>query len=208
MNPKWQNLMMNDRLEVEVKFIVPDLATVRNQLVALGAILENPRIYERNIRFDTPTNDLLNQGKLLRLRQDSRIRITFKGEPPQETQSEVRIREEIELVIDDFDNARTLLNKIGFQPVQVYEKYRETYQVAGVEVVLDEMPFGSFVELEGEEESILMVANQLNLDWSKRILTNYLALMAQLKDHHGLAFDDVTFDNFAGQDWSAADILD
>lgn len=41
------------------------------------------------------------------------------------------------------------------RPVQSYEKYRETYHWGDVEVVLDETPFGDFVELEGENETAL-----------------------------------------------------
>lgn len=199
--------MTNDNLEIEVKFIVTNLAPIRKQLLYLGGTMVSPRIYERNIRFDTPQNELLSKGKLLRLRYDTRTRITYKGEPEIQTQSEVRIREEIELNVDDFEKAVALFKKLGFEPIQVYEKYRETFLLAGVEVVLDEMPFGNFVELEGSEAAIRQVADDLNLNWSKRILTNYLALMAQLKDHHGLTFNDLTFDNFSGQDWSVADIL-
>jgi hypothetical protein len=47
----------------------------------------------------------------------------------------------------------------------------------------------------------------LNLNWQNRILTNYLGLMAQLKAHHNLPFNNLTFANFANQNISIADIL-
>ena len=100
------------------------------------------------------------------------------------------------------------MERIGFEPKQVYEKFRETFKFSLVEVVLDEMPFGNFVELEGEEDPIREVADQLGLDWSKRILANYLTIMDQLKNEHGLPFDDLTFDNFAKSEISASSILD
>ena len=49
--------------------------------------------------------------------------------------------------------------------------------------------------------------SHLNLNWQNRILTNYLGLMAQLKAHHSLPFNDLTFANFANQNISIADIL-
>jgi adenylate cyclase class 2 len=111
--------------------------------------------------------------------------------------SEAKVREELEIEVGDFDTAVLIFQRLGFKPVQVYEKYRETFQLADVEVVLDEMPFGNFLELEGSEEGIKTAVASLGLDWSQRLTTNYLAIMAQLKAHYNLSFDDITFANFA-----------
>ncbi len=92
-------------------------------------------------------------------------------------------------------------------PTQSYEKYRETFQLDAVEIVLDEMPYGNFVELEGKEDGIKEVAARLALDWSDRILDNYLSLMGQLQSHHELPFHDLTFANFEGLSVSVADVL-
>lgn len=199
--------MSDEGLEIEVKFLVKELATIRRRLERAGASLVKPRIYEHNIRFDTPWQSLMLQGKLLRLRQDKVARITYKGEPEETHLSEARVREEIEMEVDDFDAAVAILGKVGLEPQQVYEKYRETFQLGQVEVVLDEMPFGDFIELEGDEGAITNAAELLELDWSKRILTNYLGLMQQLKSTHNLPFDDLTFENFAGRRASISDLL-
>lgn len=199
--------MTADQLEVEVKFFITDLARIRDVLLEIEGKLVTPRIFERNIRFDTAWDSLMHQGKLLRLRQDRAVRLTYKGEPKEAIDSEVRIREELEIVLNDFDTAASILEKVGLEPRQIYEKYRETFHVRSVEVVLDEMPFGDFVELEGDASNIREVADSLNLDWNKRILSNYLTLMSRLKNHHDLPFEDLTFANFSDYDISVADIL-
>jgi adenylate cyclase class 2 len=199
--------MSDDGLEIEVKFLVENLATIRRRLEQTGGMLQKQRTYERNIRFDTPWQGLMLQGKLLRLRQDTVARITFKGEPEETRPSEARIREEIEMEVEDFDTAVAILEKVGFEQQQVYEKYRETFQLDHVEVVLDEMPFGHFVELEGGEQDIRSAADRLGLEWEKRILANYLALMAQLKTAHNLPFDDLTFENFATLQATMGDLM-
>ncbi len=199
--------MNGENLEIEVKFLIEDLAVVRARLLALGARLHKPRVYERNIRFDNPWDGLHMQGKLLRLRQDATARLTYKGEPQTTIDSEARVREEVEIEVEDFQTTLELLERIGFEPKQVYEKYRETFIFGRVEVVLDEMPFGDFVELEGEDASIRAAAGALNLDWKLRILANYLAIMARLQERFGLEFDDLTFENFAGVDVSVLDLL-
>ncbi|MCA9938660.1 MAG: class IV adenylate cyclase [Anaerolineales bacterium] len=191
-------------LEVEVKFLLRDLPAFRARLIDAGIHPHRPRIYEHNIRFDNPWDGLARHGRLLRLRQDSRARLTYKGIPPQAISSEAKIREELEIEISDLPTTSLILQRLGFFPRQIYEKYRETFISHGVEIVLDEMPFGNFVELEGEEAALKPLAADLGLDWEKRILENYLVIMLRLQTEYNLPFDDLTFANFAGLDISAA----
>lgn len=195
-------------LEVEVKFLVDDLDAVRTRLQQHGATPVSRRTFERNIRLDTPDGALLAEAQLLRLRQDARSRLTFKGRAAADATSEAKVREEIEVTVDDLDKMALIFQRLGFAPVQVYEKFRETFQLGDVEVVLDEMPFGLFVELEGPEAAIRQVAETLSFDWSRRILVNYLAMMAFFKQVYGLSFDDVTFANFVDHPISPQVIYD
>lgn len=194
-------------LEIEVKFLVADESALRARLEAAGAEQVRPRVYERNVRYDDEEGSLFRRGQLLRLRQDDEARLTFKSLAIMDRQSEAKVREELETTVGDFDIAAALLGRLGFKPQQVYEKYRETFKLGEVEVVLDELPFGRFVELEGSEEDIREAARQMDLPWEKRILDNYLLLMARAKAYYGLPFDDLTFENFAGQELSIAEVL-
>ena len=200
-------MRQDDDLEVEVKFLVKDLEAVRRRLAALGATISKPRLFERNVRYDNVWDGLGRKGQLLRLRQDDDARLTFKGLPPEPVASEARVREELEVTVSDFATMERLLERIGFMPRQIYEKYRETWQAGEVEAVLDELPFGDFVELEGPEAALQPLAAALALSWEQRILANYLALLAQLKAHHDLPFDDLTFANFADRPVSIHDVL-
>ncbi len=189
-----------DNLEVEVKFLIKDLESYRRTLLAAGAEMIKPRVFERNVRFDTADNKLFQNEKLLRLRQDSIARVTFKGPSDADEASEARVREELEIQVSDFDSTAEIFERLGLQQQQTYEKYRETFQIEGVEIVLDELPFGNFIELEGDENEIKRMAEVLGLEWAKRILSNYLALMGQVKTLYNLPFDDLTFENFADLD--------
>ncbi|MBK9052761.1 MAG: class IV adenylate cyclase, partial [Chloroflexi bacterium] len=171
-------------LEVEVKFLVADVAAMRQRIEAAGGVLHRGRVYERNIRYDNAWQGLMRQDKLLRLRQDSRNVITFKGPAQNVDVAQVKIREELEIEVNDFDTAAAILQRLGFEAVQVYEKYRETFQLGPVEVVLDELPFGNFMELEGEEGEIVAAAARLGLDWEQRILANYLYLLSLVNNHY------------------------
>lgn len=202
-------------LEVEVKFFMPDLAAFRERLLAAGTVLIKPRVFERNVVFDTADKRLFRELSLLRLRQDTAasasagqaVTLTYKSRPKNLPPSEAKVREELEVTVSDFDTLAEILQRLGFAPVQVYEKYRETFQWQAVEIVLDELPYGNFVEFEGEEQGLKTAVSQLNLDWQDRILGNYLGMMAQLKAKHTLPFNDLTFANFANLPISIADIL-
>ncbi|HSH04934.1 MAG TPA: class IV adenylate cyclase [Anaerolineae bacterium] len=194
-------MMSNSDLEFEAKFFVgKNLAAVRARLLENGATLHKERVFERNVRYENQWDGLYRKGQLLRLRQDSQAKLTFKGPAKEDITSEVKVREELEVVVSDFDTMDTILRRIGFRPVQVYEKYRETFSFNTIEVVLDEMPYGAFVELEGNETTIKSSAITLGLDWDTRLITNYLAIMAQVKQAYNLDFDDLTFANFT--DWN------
>lgn len=195
-------------LEVEVKFLVGDLGVLRERVVAAGGVVGKPRVFERNVTYDNAWNGLRRKGQLLRLRQDAGVRLTFKGQPPVEmADSEAKVREEIEVSLDDFDQMVAILGRMGFETRQVYEKYRETFMLAGVEIVLDELPFGDFAELEGDEADIRRLSAVLGLDWAERVIANYLGLMAQVQAHYGLPFDDLTFANFRGVEVVMGDVL-
>ncbi len=196
-----------ENLEIEVKFLLSDLGELKDRLRGLDAKQLSPRTYEQNIVFDNAWQGLARQAKLLRLRRDTAVRITFKGRSEHQLDSEVRVREEIEVSVDDYDRMITILERIGFEKQIFYEKYRESYSFRDVEVVLDEMPFGNFVELEGSESGIRSAADILQLKWDRRIIANYLALYARLKSHYELPFDDITFDNFESFDIPNAEII-
>jgi len=200
-------MAVDNGLEVEVKFLLKDLTAVRERIIHAGARLTKPRVHERNVRFDTADNALLARWELLRLREDTAVTLTFKRPSAADATSEAKVREETEVHVDDARSMALILEHLGFQPQQMYEKYRETFHLDGVDLVLDELPYGTFLELEGGEEKIRSMAARLNLDWGQRILANYLGIMALLQEHANLPFRDVSFANFENSSVSAWDIF-
>ncbi len=183
--------------ELEVKFYVPDLPAIENRLIALGAQLEQARIHEVNLRFDMPDGALARSFRVLRLRMDTAARMTYKG--PGTLQDGVRLRQELEFTVGDFDTAKALLEALGYEVVVMYEKYRAVYRLEGVMVTLDEMPYGNFVEVEGPDgASIRAIAEQIGLGWESRILDSYLMLFDRVRAALSLSCHDLSFANFKG----------
>ncbi|MHC1782745.1 MAG: class IV adenylate cyclase [Anaerolineaceae bacterium] len=179
--------------EIEVKFMVADLAALEVRLRALGAKLVQPRVHEVNLRFDTPDESLSNAQRVLRLRKDQQAHLTYKG--PSQVNQKVNVRQEIELLVDDFDNARRFLEALGYEVNVMYEKFRTTYKFRNVLVTLDEMPYGAFTEIEGPDAvSLEKAAEDLWLDWSCRSLESYMSLFGRVKEQRKLDIKNLSFD--------------
>jgi adenylate cyclase class 2 len=181
-------------LEIEIKFYITDIHAIRSRIRSLGADWQGGG-FESNIRFDDATMRLTREKKLLRLRQDSRCRMTVKT-PPDDADSGFKIFRELEVVVSDAETMIAILAELGYFPRQVYEKQRETYCFMQTELCLDTLPFGHFLEIEGEKDDIQHAAHTLGLDWEKRITANYLSLFELLRKQLNLSFEDVTFENF------------
>lgn len=188
--------MSSSDQELEVKFYLSRRKEMAVKLDSLGQV-SAPRVHEVNLRLDTAELSLLSSGRLLRLRQDARVRVTYKGAGSEE--GGVRLRQELEFTVSDFDTALALFEALGYQVYMMYEKYRTTYRLGNVEVALDEMPTGDFLEIEGpDSESIRTAAQQLELNWEARILDSYTVLFARTRAQLGLDFRDLSFENFRG----------
>ena len=191
--------------ETEIKLHVKDLEKLAVRLEALGATQISPRTHEMNLRFDTPAGTLSAQACVLRLRQDAQSKLTFKG--PTLSQDGVAHREEIEFTVDDFDAARLFLERLGYQIVNIYEKYRTTYELDNLHIMLDEMPYGDFIEIEGENsQEIIALAEKLSLDVNTTVKMSYLEVFELLRSAGGLVLADLTFGAFSDQKWDLAQI--
>jgi len=181
--------------EIEVKFYLTDPRGFAARLTVVGAALKTPRIYERDLRFDDAKGSLKEADQVLRLRMDKQASLTFKGSGV--LKSGASARQEFEVRVSDFDTTQKLLEALGYHPYLVYEKYRTTYDLMQCEVVLDEMPYGWFCEIEGDSpKTIKQVAERLGLRWDACIVESYIMLFQKCKEKLGLVFNDLTFVNF------------
>jgi len=190
---------MNNSQEIEAKFYVQHLQKMESRIRDLDARLIQPRLLETNLRFDLPDGRLRAEGRVLRLRQDTAARLTYKGAG--QSEQGVVHRTEIEFTVEDFEKARSFLEALGYQKLFEYEKYRTTYlfhsSESSTHVMLDELPYGNFVEIEGENmQDIHSLAEKLKLNRDAAISMSYSALFERLRDTLSLTFKDLTFENF------------
>jgi adenylate cyclase class 2 len=178
--------------EFEAKFFVNDLEHVRQRIRQLGGQISSERQLERNWGFDLPDRSLSISGVVLRLREDSGAHLTYKR-PLQSVEE----RYEIELDVDSAEAARELLENLGYQVVSLYEKYREVFLYGETHLMLDELPFGEFVEIEGPSlKSVETHARKLGLRWARRVRRSYLDLYDVIRSQLELSSSEATFQVF------------
>jgi adenylate cyclase class 2 len=194
------------QLETEIKFYLSDLPSIRQRIMDLGAESRG-RFFESNIRFEDAHLTLKKNKSLLRLRRDRKVKLTYKSTPP-EPDHQFKVMRELEVEVSDFDTMHSILEDLGFHREQVYEKWRETLVLDHTQFCLDSMPYGDFLEIEGQKQDILHFAAQLGLRWDQRILFNYLHIFEILQNNLNLTFSDVTFDNFKNAPVDLIDYLD
>jgi adenylate cyclase class 2 len=181
-------------MEIEVKFLLDNVDKIRQRILEIGGKTSG-RVFETNIRFEDHDKKLIQQHSLLRLRQDKTSTLTFKslaGIPS----DQFKIHREIEVEVSDFHAMTAILESLGYHKEQIYEKYRESFKLEETYLCLDKMPFGDFLEIEGDQEGIRTAADKIGLLWEDRILNNYLGLFDMLKNRLDLPFSDITFNNF------------
>ena len=188
---------MSER-ETEVKFFVRDLKKIEQSLLSMKALLLQPRVHEINFRYDLPDGSMRANGRVLRLRQDIVATMTFKG--PSDLVDGVFSRTELETEIGDFETAQKLLEALGYVKILTYEKFRAVYEINGFHIMLDELPYGDFVEVEGADGTgIREMSRQLGLNIEAAVGAGYARIFEDYNIRHGLASSDLTFDALRGK---------
>lgn len=134
---------------------------VVRRLRDVGARVVRSEEFEENTLYSGGT---LQRGtSVLRLRRaGERALLTYKERYP--GSSAIKRQREEETEIADVEAMQAILEALGFTPVLVYEKRRETWCFREVEVVIDELSFGLFMEIEGEEKEIEAAERELGID--------------------------------------------
>jgi adenylate cyclase class 2 len=196
---------MPDRQEIEVKFALSDPAALREALREVGAESQGAHA-EMNVRLDDAGRSLTGRGIVLRLRRTDSSGgvahiLTVKTPAPDSAAGpDLSARREIELGVEDGEAMLAALAVLGYAPYWRYEKRRETFVWRDVEIDLDHMPYGWFVELEGAPEGIRNLAARLGFDLSDGLTISYSEIFDNVCRVLNLEHRDLTFDAFAGVD--------
>jgi adenylate cyclase, class 2 len=179
--------------ETEIKLPADDAASARDLLYRAGFRVYKRRRFEDNTMFDTPAGALRTAATALRVRKaGGKSILTFKGRP---AGGKHKSREELEVEVSSAEKLRTIVARLGFEPVFRYQKYRTEYkQASGSGVAtLDETPIGVYLELEGQPGWIDRVARKLGFSEQDYLTSSYGRLYLQWRERHARTPKDMLF---------------
>ena len=170
-------------IEVEKKYRLTTRQrdAVLKRLPELGANLEGEDFEENTLYSGEPLSD---GSCVLRLRRvGSKATLTYKKRLP--SSSAIKQQREEETSISDPEAMEAILEALGFTPALVYEKRRQTWRLGKTEIVIDVLPFGLFMEIEGRATEIKAVERKLGLKGLRAENATYPQLTAK----HGKVYE-------------------
>jgi len=167
-----------EEIESEIKLAMEGPESARAAVAALGATSSRPRHFEDNVLYDDAGRSLLASGRVLRLRRaEGKAIVTAKG-PRLDGAEGVKSRPEWEVEVADADAFEKVLHALGYAKVFRYQKYREAWRWRDVEIVVDETPIGTFLEIEGPVATIHAAARALGRRPGDYVAESYVGLFA------------------------------
>jgi adenylate cyclase class 2 len=183
--------------EIEIKFLVPDLKALEQQLADIGFRCITDSTREINTLYDLPGQKLRRKGELLRLRQyGDNWRLTHKARAKV---SKYKSRTELETGVSDGAQTDLILRALGYQPVFVYEKFRSEWSDGDGHVVLDHTPIGDVAEIEGKPRWIDRIARAIGVKPTDYITQSYAELFFDWKRKYKRKAMNMTFREIGGR---------
>jgi adenylate cyclase, class 2 len=149
-------------IEIEKKYRIDKklLVELTAKLREVGAVFSY-EVFEENYLHRGGLLD--GRSATLRLRRtEFRTTLTYKEKVP--TEDDFKHQIEFETDVSNVDATESIIEKLGYKLSVIYEKHRKAWHLNNVEVVLDELPFGYYMEIEGEMVDILAVEKILGAD--------------------------------------------
>ena len=149
------------KIETEKKYRLSQkrLDEITDRLIELKAEFRK-EVFEVN--YQHRGGEMDERGATLRLRKIGDFTVlTYKEKIKTGDGSKQRL--EYETSVADVDAMEKIIERLGYRLTAVYEKRRKYWHFGDVEVVLDELPFGLFMEIEGTVEEIEKAESLLGL---------------------------------------------
>lgn len=179
-------------MEIEVKAILEDGESVKEKLVALGCVFSDPKTQDDMVWVkNTGSMDTFLSNKVflrIRVQNGEKIILTAKKSKVM-TGDRSLVKREHEVVVDSADEARGILDMLGFKEAVRTIKTRRTTHYKDFEICIDYVEnLGSFIELEkiGTEEEAEKIQQEMieflasvGVPTSNRMMKGYDILMLE-----------------------------
>ena len=131
--------------EIEAQFLDINKNEIRKKLKQIGTKLVRPEVLMRRIVFD------VGPHQFARVRDEGdKIVMTYKNVSDDKS---IMGTKEVNVVVDNYENAILLLKSCGLEEKAEQESLREVWILGEVEICIDEWPWlPPFIEVEGPSE--------------------------------------------------------
>jgi adenylate cyclase class 2 len=102
---------------------------------------------------------------------------------------DIKHKIEFETAVADVAATENIIEKLGYRLDVVYEKRRQTWHFDKVEVVMDDLPFGLYMEIEGEIDDIAEAEKLLEIEDLEPEPRGYPRLTTKLGKQNGNVFE-------------------
>lgn len=174
-------------IEIEKKYRLTEKQKqfVLNALEELKAEYRGENFEENSLYY----GGILAETKaVLRVRktQDKTI-LTYKKRIQNDFDVKQQIEHETEVF--DADELEKIIENLGFHKSVIYEKRRKTWKFRSAEIFLDELPFGSFMEIEGAITAIAETEMILDIEDFETEHATYPSLTMRFGKKNGEVFE-------------------
>lgn len=165
--------MVDQKLNVEYEATFCDINVdeIREKIKSLNGRLLKPIFNQKRTVFSLPKGHEI-KGGWLRVRDEAdKITMSLKI---MESNGMIDGQKEIELTVNSYEQAVSLLKAIGAEEKAVQETKREVWELDGVELMIDWWPFlEPVIEIEGKNETgVRKVAEKLGFNWGEAIFNS------------------------------------
>ena len=179
----WYNEYMNN--EIEAQFLEIDKDEMRKKLKGLGAKCEKPETKMKRVVFNTGV------GSFARVRDEGagKIVMTYKNVTDDNS---ILGTKEVNITVDNYENAVTFLKSIGLEPKAEQETYREIWTLGDAEITIDTWPWlPTFMEIEApSEEGVWEAAGKLGFSRNDAV---FGSVDTKYQHYYGVEPDVVNF---------------
>ncbi|MCX8000634.1 MAG: class IV adenylate cyclase [Leptospiraceae bacterium] len=167
-------------MEVEAKFRLKP--GVEEKIKKIAKFFEEKE--EFDVYLSHPCRDFAKTDEALRLRVEKKVKLTYKGP---KIDAETKSREEVNVVVNDFEETLKLLEFLGFKKFRTVKKLRKIYRMDNAIICVDSVEgLGDFIEIEVEgglerKEEIFKIAEMLGYTKAESVRLSYLEMLEKIK---------------------------
>lgn len=158
--------------EIEIKFKIEKRDQIEKKLLKLGGI---PKKFYKQKTYCFFSENSREKGIFPRIRKEQGVAVlTVKVKSKKKTN--YFERKEYSVKLDNIKEGISVLKALGFTKIGEFTKERQEWRFSKVEIMLDKLYFGTFLEIEGSKKNIENMVKLLGFRNKERIIKSYLRI--------------------------------